>query len=373
MPEDPSSSTNLRKACDSCHDSKVKCVLPGSSSSSTNSSQCQRCVRLGISCTFSPPDVGTAPRKRKRGNENTSDAATEPAVSPTYHSSGNSQASTSSAWDPPGAHSHNIFTTGFDMHDASAMPSMDQLFMSNNAQFDPSVLFMPQSGLLPNSSLAASPRDTSPTPIVPIHPPGDDPQSMVQDYFMQLTNLSCTLHTFQGVTPYCPPPIASLEQGIATLSSFWDQINSLSHQPPPASVPSPGSPASMYIHPHSHQTSASVYVGPNVVMLSFSVVFQLISCLHYLSANQTLSNTPELLQVSKYLTVEDQTKIMDVVLGAQLRKLREIMEMIEDVTHRMHQDGSQPCFIRMMAAHLKTRCESEVARSCAATAVALAG
>lgn len=125
----------------------------------------------------------------------------------------------------------------------------------------------------------------------------------------------------------------------------------------------------MHMHPHPHTTSASVYVGPNIVMLSFSVVFQLISCLHYLSVNSALSNTPEL-QVSKYLTAEDQTKITDVVLGAQLRKLREIMEMIEETTHRMHQDGSQPCFIRMIAAHLKTRCESEAAsRSCGAAAV----
>jgi len=48
----------VRKACDECHASKVRCVA--------DSDRCQRCIRLNLSCRFSPMEV----KKRKVEIEN---------------------------------------------------------------------------------------------------------------------------------------------------------------------------------------------------------------------------------------------------------------------------------------------------------------
>jgi hypothetical protein len=344
-PNGAATTSNLRKACDACHASKVKCVL--AANLELGASMCQRCIRLGVPCVFSPPEFSTAPRKRRRGSHSQR-------VSPNRQSSdanvnSGSSVSTSSLTPDTGLDLLSTFQDAGGLANTPIVP-MDDLFLSDNSElFDPSFFSLPP---------ADSPM-TNTSSVDPLSSPDISPRELkaiAQEQFIKLTNLSCTLQTIQ--TSDTPPRVTSIEQGIETLSSFWATVNQFSLLPPP-SRPANESPNPYF----THKCGASAYVAPNVVMLSFSIAFQLIYCINHLSDDSIISNgdnmarsIPEMNMFSASLSLQDQLKIKAIITNAQLRRLGAIMENVVQVTHHMHADPSVPCLTRTTAQSFKEKC-----------------
>ena len=53
---------NLRKACDACHASKIKCK------SSSSTAPCERCIRLGLNCHYSPAETKSSRKAREEAD-----------------------------------------------------------------------------------------------------------------------------------------------------------------------------------------------------------------------------------------------------------------------------------------------------------------
>lgn len=69
----------FRKAYNTCHVSKVKCKP------STGSIACARCIRLGISCKYSPPIVRASTKRPPEQNPSKSTAPYLPSNAPSFN------------------------------------------------------------------------------------------------------------------------------------------------------------------------------------------------------------------------------------------------------------------------------------------------